>query len=81
MKDAVKVFQDEVQIQAKKKNGVTEAIHYVFKVGIVTKDHIFGEKDFFEEAPRNFTATVTSVYAKFYKLSLEVIIEIFLGEN
>jgi len=71
IKDAAKVFHDEVQVQAKKKNGVTESIQYVFKVGIVTKEHIFGEKDFFEEAPRAFTATITSVYAKFYKLSIE----------
>ena len=76
MKDAAKVFHDEVQVQAKKKNGVTESIQYVFKVGIVTKEHIFGEKDFFEEAPRAFTATVTSVYAKFYKLCMEVTREI-----
>ena len=59
-------------LPSKKKKKKAESMQYLFKIGIVSNGHIFGEREFIDKNTRGFTATVTSTKAKLFRLSLKV---------
>ena len=68
-KKAKTFFATDLPYRIKKKTNLTEN---TMRVATICSGDFFGEEDFFDGKPREFTATVNSLKAKVYKLQHEV---------